>query len=221
MKFLMYALTITLGLMTQQLSAQEEAKTKADSLSYSMGVLIAESLKQQGLEDINTDVMMTALKANLAGTATVTPADANEMMQAYMQEQRQIAVMKNSEKGTKFLEANKTAEGVMTTESGLQYKVLTQGDGAKPAATDKVTVHYHGTLIDGTVFDSSVDRGKPATFGLNQVISGWTEGLQLMGVGSKYRLFLPPNLAYGDRGAGGAIGPNSTLIFDVELLSID
>lgn len=122
--------------------------------------------------------------------------------------------------GEDFLEQNKKREGVVTTPSGLQYEVLQEGDGAKPKATDQVKCHYHGTLIDGTVFDSSVQRGKPATFPLNMVIKGWTEALQLMPVGSKYRLFLHPSLAYGDRQAGAVITPNSTLIFDVELLDI-
>jgi FKBP-type peptidyl-prolyl cis-trans isomerase FklB len=126
----------------------------------------------------------------------------------------------NLKAGEDFLEENKKREGVQTTASGLQYEVLTEGDGPKPKATDKVKCHYHGTLIDGTVFDSSVQRGQPATFPLNMVISGWTEALQLMSVGSKYRLFLHPTLAYGERQTGAVIGPNSTLIFDVELLGI-
>lgn len=126
----------------------------------------------------------------------------------------------NLKAGEDFLEQNKKREGVMTTASGLQYEVLAKGNGAKPKATDKVKCHYHGTLIDGTIFDSSVQRGQPATFPLNMVIKGWTEALQLMSVGSKYRLFLHPSLAYGERQTGSVIGPNSTLIFDVELLDI-
>ncbi|MCW3108851.1 MAG: FKBP-type peptidyl-prolyl cis-trans isomerase [Segetibacter sp.] len=126
----------------------------------------------------------------------------------------------NLKAGEDFLEQNKQREGVQTTPSGLQYEVLTEGNGPKPKATDKVKCHYHGTLIDGTIFDSSVQRGQPATFPLNMVIKGWTEALQLMPVGSKYRLFLHPSLAYGERQTGSVIGPNSTLIFDVELLGI-
>jgi FKBP-type peptidyl-prolyl cis-trans isomerase FklB len=126
----------------------------------------------------------------------------------------------NLKAGQDFLEANKTKPGVVALESGLQYTVLTEGTGAKPGARDKVTCHYHGTLIDGTVFDSSVQRGQPATFPLDRVISGWTEGLQLMPTGSKWRFFIPPNLGYGDRQVSAQIGPNSTLIFDVELLGI-
>jgi FKBP-type peptidyl-prolyl cis-trans isomerase FklB len=126
----------------------------------------------------------------------------------------------NLKAGQDFLAANKSKEGVVALPSGLQYQVLTEGTGAKPGARDKVTCHYHGTLIDGTVFDSSVQRGQPATFPLDRVISGWTEGLQLMPTGSKWRFFIPPNLGYGDRQVSAQIGPNSTLIFDVELLSI-
>jgi len=122
--------------------------------------------------------------------------------------------------GKNFLETNKQKPGVVTLPSGLQYEVITEGTGEKPLATNKVTCHYHGTLIDGTMFDSSVKRGQPATFPLNMVIKGWTEGLQLMSVGSKWRFFIPPNLAYGDRQTGATIGPNSTLIFEVELLGI-
>lgn len=126
----------------------------------------------------------------------------------------------NLKAGEDFLEQNKKREGVMTTATGLQYEVIKEGSGAKPKATDKVKCHYHGTLINGTIFDSSVQRGQPATFPLNMVIKGWTEALQLMSEGSKYRLFLHPSLAYGERQTGAVIGPNSTLIFDVELLEI-
>jgi FKBP-type peptidyl-prolyl cis-trans isomerase FklB len=127
----------------------------------------------------------------------------------------------NLEAGKNFLEANKQKAGVVSLPSGLQYEVITEGTGVKPLAKNKVTCHYHGTLIDGTVFDSSVKRGQPATFPLNMVIKGWTEGLQLMSVGSKWRFFIPPQLAYGDRQTGSDIGPNSTLIFEVELLGVN
>ena len=127
----------------------------------------------------------------------------------------------NLKAGVDFLAANKQKPGITELASGLQYEVITEGTGAKPAAFNTVTCHYHGTLIDGTIFDSSVQRGKPASFPLNQVIKGWTEGVQLMPTGSKWRFFIPPNLGYGERGAGGVIGPNSTLIFEVELLGIN
>ena len=126
----------------------------------------------------------------------------------------------NLKAGQDFLDANKTKPGIVALPSGLQYEIMTEGSGAKPLASNKVTCHYHGTLIDGTVFDSSVKRGQPATFPLNAVIKGWTEGLQLMPTGSKWRFFIPPHLGYGDRQVGGQIGPNSTLIFEVELLGI-
>jgi FKBP-type peptidyl-prolyl cis-trans isomerase FklB len=126
----------------------------------------------------------------------------------------------NLKAGQEFLDANKQKQGVVSLPSGLQYEVITEGSGIKPLARNKVTCHYHGTLIDGTIFDSSVKRGQPATFPLNMVIKGWTEGLQLMGVGSKWRFFIPPQLAYGDRQTGAQIGPNSTLIFEVELLDV-
>ena len=126
----------------------------------------------------------------------------------------------NLETGQAFLEANKKKPGIVTLPSGLQYEVITEGNGKKPLASNKVTCHYHGTLIDGTVFDSSVKRGQPATFPLNMVIKGWTEGLQLMSVGSKWRFFIPPQLAYGERQTGAHIGPNSTLVFEVELLGV-
>ena len=127
----------------------------------------------------------------------------------------------NLRAGQEFLEVNKSREGVVALPSGLQYEIISEGDGPKPAASNKVTCHYHGTLIDGTVFDSSVQRGKPATFPLNMVIKGWTEGLQLMPQGSKWRFFIPPHLGYGDRQVSAQIGPNSTLIFEVELLGIE
>lgn len=127
----------------------------------------------------------------------------------------------NLKAGQEFLEANKNKEGVVALPSGLQYEVITEGDGPKPSAFDKVTCHYHGTLINGTIFDSSVQRGKPAQFPLSAVIKGWTEGVQLMGVGSKWRFFIPPHLGYGDRQVSAEIGPNSTLIFEVELLAIN
>lgn len=134
---------------------------------------------------------------------------------------KQAKADKNLKEGMDFLAQNKNEEGIVELQSGLQYKVITEGQGEKPTEYNKVTCHYHGTLIDGTVFDSSVQRGQPASFPLNMVISGWTEGLQLMSVGSKYRFFIPPQLAYGDRHVSAEIGPNSTLIFDVELLGIN
>jgi FKBP-type peptidyl-prolyl cis-trans isomerase FklB len=197
-------------------------KTQIDSVSYSLGVNIGTNLKGQGFGDINLATMMKAMEDVMGGkTLAINEEDANQTIQNYFSTLMEKKAGEAKSKGEAFLVENGKKAGITTTASGLQYEVIKMGEGPKPAATDKVTVHYHGTLIDGTVFDSSVERGQPATFPLNGVIAGWTEALQLMPVGSKFRIFLPSNLAYGERGAGQLIGPNSTLIFEVELLSID
>jgi FKBP-type peptidyl-prolyl cis-trans isomerase FkpA/FKBP-type peptidyl-prolyl cis-trans isomerase FklB len=173
-------------------------------------------------------VLVRGLRDAIAGgEMQMTDEEANTVKQAFMQsmqakatEERTAAATKNRTDGEAFLAANRSKSGVQTTESGLQYQVMTQGTGEKPGPTSKVKVHYVGTLIDGTKFDSSIDRGTPAEFALNGVIKGWTEALQLMPVGSKYKLFVPSDLAYGEQGTPGPIGPNSTLIFEVELLEI-
>jgi FKBP-type peptidyl-prolyl cis-trans isomerase FklB len=193
-----------------------------DSLSYSVGVLVAQNLKQQGLDEVNPSDLASAIEDVIEGKdLKIDPQTANANLQSYMQGKAERAGAENKTKGEAFLAENGKRAEVKTLASGLQYEVLTEGTGAKPAATDKVTVHYHGTLIDGTVFDSSVDRGQPASFPVNGVIPGWVEALQLMPTGSKWKLFIPSDLAYGARGAGGDIGPNATLIFDVELISIN
>jgi len=200
---------------------QMDLSNELDSVSYSLGVNIAENLKTQGLETVNIEAITAGFKDVFEGDSTKIPSEeAGQMLQAYFTRIQEEKTEKMKEAGRTFLEENAKREEVTTTESGLQYEVLTAAEGPKPKATDQVTVHYHGTLTDGTVFDSSVDRGQPATFGLNQVIKGWTEGVQLMSVGAKYRFVLPYDLAYGERGAGGKIGPYATLIFDVELLEI-
>ncbi len=192
-----------------------------DSLSYSLGVLITNNLKQQGFDNLVSEDLTAAIDDVLSGrTPKIDLQTANANVQEYAQKQQAEQHRPNLEAGQNFLAENGQREEVTTTASGLQYEVLTKAEGPKPSATDNVTVHYHGTLIDGTVFDSSVVRNSPATFPLNQVIRGWTEGVQLMSVGSKYRFFIPYQLAYGDREAGAAIKPYSTLIFEVELLSI-
>jgi FKBP-type peptidyl-prolyl cis-trans isomerase FklB len=196
-------------------------KTEKDSISYSLGVSIANNLKQGNLEDVNVDVMAQGMKDFFANKPAMTVQACEGAIQTYMSGKEKAKGSENEAKGQAFLEANKKKEGVITTASGLQYKVIKMGTGAKPTLNDKITAHYHGTLIDGTVFDSSVDRGQPASFPVSGVIPGWTEALQLMPVGSKWTLYLPSNLAYGERGAGGKIGPNSALVFDVELISID
>ena len=203
------------------IQAQNET-TKMDTLSYSVGVLLAKNLKNQGLDQVDSKSLSQAIEDVLGGkTLQVSPEEANAIFRKYMTEKQSRAKLENLEKGNAFLTANAKREEVNTLESGLQYEVMKRGDGPSPKATDKVTVHYHGTLINGTVFDSSVNRGEPATFPVNGVIKGWVEALQLMAVGDKWKLFIPANLAYGERGAGGDIGPNETLIFEVELLKIN
>lgn len=200
--------------------------TKADSASYAIGTNMAKSFLQQNVP-INAEMLAAGLRDGLADKSMFT----EEQVQACLTELQTEMAAKQQEKHTKdassnmaraekFLAENKTKPGVMTTPSGLQYKVVKEGTGKKPTASNTVKVHYTGTLIDGKKFDSSVDRGQPAEFGLNGVIPGWTEGLQLMPVGSKYILYLPPSLAYGENGAGGTIGPNEALVFEVELLEI-
>lgn len=202
-----------------------------DKVSYALGMNIASSLganlKRQNV-DVNTDVLLQALKDGLTGGKTLmTEEEAQNTLRQFMAElqQKQEAKMKeaadaNKKEGDAFLAANKSKPGVVTLPSGLQYKIIKEGTGPKPAATDSVVCNYRGTLINGKEFDSSYKRGEPATFPVSGVIKGWTEALQLMPVGSKWELYIPPDLAYGARGAGADIGPNSTLIFEIELLSI-
>lgn len=197
-------------------------KTEIDSVSYSLGVNIGNNLKGQGFGDINIAAMMKAMEDVMGDKKlSIGEEEANGIIQNYFASMMEKKAKEGRKAGEAFLAENAKKAGVTTTASGLQYEVLKMGEGPKPVATDKVTVHYHGTLTDGKVFDSSVDRGEPATFPLNGVITGWTEALQLMPVGSKFRIYLPSDLAYGERGAGQLIGPHATLIFEVELLSID
>lgn len=199
-----------------------ELTTRLDSVSYSLGVSVANNLKSSGFEEIQSAALSTAFNDVFSeNDVKISDEDANVIIQQYFTEMSERKSQLAINEGQAFLQENGQKEGVVTTNSGLQYQVIVEGQGASPKPTDKVTVHYHGTLIDGTVFDSSVERGEPATFPVNGVIPGWVEALQLMNVGSKYKLFIPSDLAYGERGAGGAIGPNATLIFEVELLSIN
>jgi len=194
--------------------------TDADRFSYGLGMVIGERVLKQ-YSEVDYDLLIEGMKAQHQSQATlITMENAGAALAAYAEQQFAAQTEVNKMKGATYLEENAKKEGVIVTESGLQYSVVTQGDGAKPAATDQVTVHYRGTLIDGTEFDSSYSRGEPATFGLNQVIPGWTEGVQLMNVGSKYQFVVPHELGYGERGAGGSIGPFETLIFEVELIEI-
>lgn len=196
--------------------------TELDSVSYAIGVSVANSLKSQGVDGINADAVRAAFEA-VANEAEL-PFDAQQadmIVRNYMSGMMAKKAEEGKQRGLDFLAENAKKEGVIVTESGLQYKVLKEGEGPNPEATSKVKVHYHGMLIDGTVFDSSVDRGEPITFGLNQVIRGWTEGVQLMKPGAKYEFYIPSELAYGERGSGAKIGPHETLIFQVELLEIE
>lgn len=193
-----------------------------DKLSYALGMSMASNLMNSGFRNLDVDSFVKAFTEIMQeATPELSPQEANQIIQEYFSRKQGEMLSENLEKGQKFLEENKNKENVVTLPSGLQYEILTEGRGPKPKATDKVRCHYHGTLIDGTVFDSSVQRGQPAVFGVNQVIKGWVEALQLMPVGSKWRLYIPSNLAYGERGAGNSIQPNSALIFDVELLGIE
>lgn len=192
-----------------------------DKLSYAWGLAMGSQLKGMGVNDLNIEDYCKAVKAVFNGeTPEVSPEDAQKLINEYLTELQEKASAAAKEAGLKFLEENGKKENVKTTPSGLQYIVEKEGEGKSPSATDQVTVHYTGQLIDGTVFDSSVNRGEPATFPLNRVIPGWTEGLQLMKEGAKYRFFIPSDLAYGAQGAPGAIPPHSTLIFDVELIKV-
>lgn len=212
-------LCIVLSFLISGLWAQNQS-SKMDSVSYNLGILIAQNLKRQGLEKVNPTELAKGIADALAGVK-VDLAQCNESVSEYLTAQQAKKFEGNVAEGKKFLEENKKRPEVKTTNSGLQYEIMKAGAGAKPTANDKVTVHYHGTLLNGTVFDSSVERGQPATFGVNQVIPGWVEGLQLMPLGSKWKFFIPYDLAYGERGAGGEIGPFATLVFEVELLKIN
>ena len=199
-----------------------------DQLSYALGLGIGHQLLQMNAEGLNIDDFAQAIKDVMTGgELKMKEAEAQQMVQQFFAEQEALQQAANAEKGKaakaegeQFLVENAKKEGVKTTASGLQYQVLRDGNGKQPKATDQVECHYEGTLIDGTKFDSSYDRGQTATFPLNQVIAGWTEGLQLMHEGAKYRFFIPYQLAYGERGAGASIPPYAALIFDVELVAV-
>ena len=192
------------------------------AVSYCIGMSVAGSLKQQNLGDISPEVIGEAIKDIFEGNELkYSPEEADGIIQKYLQGVMEKKFEVNKEVGEAFLAENAKRDEVTTTASGLQYEVMEEGSGEKPSATSNVTVHYHGTLINGTVFDSSMERGQPASFGVNQVIKGWTEALQLMSPGAKYRLFIPQDLAYGaNPHPGGAIEPYMALIFDVELLEV-
>ncbi len=192
-----------------------------EKLSYALGMSIAANLQQSGVAEIDVEAFTRGLKHHIEGTTTeITQQEAGKIINDFFAAIQSKQFEANIKAGQDFLAENAKKEGVVTLESGLQYEVITEGNGAKPNETDQVKCHYHGTLIDGNVFDSSVQRGEPAVFPVNGVIAGWVEALQLMPVGSKWKLFVPSNLAYGEQGAGQAIGPHTTLVFEVELLEI-
>lgn len=193
-----------------------------DKISYALGLSLGNNLLGSGVADLNVAELTTGIQDVLdKKQPKISYQEAQEVINKYFEELQGKAFEKNVNEGKAFLEANGKRGEVVTLKSGLQYEILKEGNGPIPKANNTVKVHYHGTLIDGTVFDSSVQRGQPATFGVTQVISGWVEALQLMPVGSKWKLFIPSNLAYGSQGAGQHIGPHTTLIFDVELLGIE
>lgn len=198
-------------------------KTMSDSVSYSLGVKIAQSLKTQGFDDLNFAMVQKAFTDIKNGAKPIMNDEAiNKCLGQYQEQKNAERALSTKKEGMAFLAANGKRPGVVTLPSGLQYEVMRAGtEPTKPTLDSKVRCHYHGTLINGKVFDSSVDRGEPITFPLNGVIRGWQEGLQLMTVGSKWKLFIPSDLAYGDAGTGGPIGPGATLIFEVELLGIE
>jgi FKBP-type peptidyl-prolyl cis-trans isomerase FklB len=231
-----YIFLISLSLISFQLFAQTKKKapsessvpptavslkTETDSLSYSIGIMVASFYKQQGITKINDALVNRAIKDKMNGDNTVlTEQQCNQVLTGFIEKSKAEKASVAKKQGAEFLAANKTKPGVVTTASGLQYIILKEGTGPKPTSTDKVKCDYEGKLLDGTVFDSSVKQGKPIEFAVNGVIPGWTEALQLMNTGSKWRLFIPSSLAYGDQQMGPDIKPGSTLIFEVELLEI-
>lgn len=209
---------LAVGTSAADAAAGTDSKTR---FSYGLGLSLGSNLKRNGVDpgEVDLDQFIRGFKDAAGGTAQMTENDARNAIMAYQSEARKRMAENNKKAAEQFLAANKSREGVVTTASGLQYKVLSEGAGDSPKANDQVTVHYKGTLLDGTEFDSSYKRGQPATFGVGQVIKGWTEALQLMKPGAKWQLFIPPELAYGEAGRPG-IPPNSLLQFEVELISV-
>lgn len=210
------------GILNMNFSYAQNNKSSMDTFSYSLGVLVTSNLKSQGFEDLDNESFTKAVSDVLSGNPLAIDVEqANTYVSEHMQKQMAQKEVAQKVKEKEFFEANAKKQGVKTTDFGLQYIVLESGTGKTPGPNDNVTVHYTGTLIDGTKFDSSIDRNEPATFPVNGVIQGWTKALQMMKEGDKWRIFIPYSLGYGERGAGGAIPPYSTLIFDVELISVN
>jgi FKBP-type peptidyl-prolyl cis-trans isomerase FklB len=200
---------------------ETELTGELERLSYALGMSVASNLIKSGVENINPEAFLKAINDTYLGEMPkLMPDEANKILENFMDKANAETSNKNFLEGMEFLEKNRSREGVIELPSGLQYKIITQGEGELPKLSDEVKCHYHGQLIDGSIFDSSVERGQPAVFPVNGVIKGWVEALQLMPEGSKWQLFIPPNLAYGKQGAGNAIEPDSMLIFEVELLEI-
>jgi FKBP-type peptidyl-prolyl cis-trans isomerase FklB len=218
---LILSVTLILSACTNN-NTYKKPETEMEKVSYSLGVNMASSVKSQGLDSIDANAVAKAFNDVFQGNdLDISEEESMTILQEFFGKLQAEKSAQANEAGTAYLAENAVKEGVKTTESGLQYEVLVSGNGAKPTTNDEVTVHYHGMLTDGTVFDSSVDRGEPAKFGVTQVIKGWTEALQLMSIGDKWKLTIPSDLAYGDQGAGGMIGPGATLVFEVELLGIN
>ena len=223
-KYIKIALLVSVISSCQNLTQQKfnfDEANELERVSYSIGINVATSIKSEGLDSINSFYISKGFQDVFENKdLAINIEESNKIIGEYFNKKQDAKNQRLAIDSNIFLEQNKQKDGVMTTESGLQYLILSEGKGNNPTLNDNVTVHYHGTLIDGTIFDSSVDRKQPATFPLNGVIPGWQEALQMMSVGSKWKIFIPSELAYGESGAG-AIGPNSTLIFEVELLSIN
>ena len=223
-KYIKIALLVSVISSCQNLTQQKfnfDEANELEKVSYSIGINVATSIKSEGLDSINSFYISKGFQDVFENKdLAINIEESNKIIGEYFNKKQDAKNQRLAIDSKIFLEQNKQKDGVITTESGLQYLILSEGRGNNPTLNDNVTVHYHGTLIDGTIFDSSVDRKQPATFPLNGVIPGWQEALQMMSVGSKWKIFIPSELAYGESGAG-AIGPNSTLIFEVELLSIN
>ncbi len=223
-KYIKIALVVSVISSCQNLTQQKfnfDEANELERVSYSIGINVATSIKSEGLDSINSFYISKGFQDVFENKdLAINIEESNKIIGEYFNKKQDAKNQRLAIDSKIFLEQNKKKDGVMTTESGLQYLILSEGKGKNPTLNDNVTVHYHGTLIDGTIFDSSVDRKQPATFPLNGVIPGWQEALQMMSIGSKWKIFIPSELAYGESGAG-AIGPNSTLIFEVELLSIN
>jgi len=223
-KYIKIALVVSVISSCQNLTQQKfnfDEANELEKVSYSIGINVATSIKSEGLDSINSFYISKGFQDVFENKdLAINIEESNKIIGEYFNKKQDAKNQRLAIDSKIFLEENKKKDGVITTESGLQYLILSEGRGNNPTLNDNVTVHYHGTLIDGTIFDSSVDRKQPATFPLNGVIPGWQEALQMMSVGSKWKIFIPSELAYGESGAG-AIGPNSTLIFEVELLSIN